>query len=276
MKITLNEVKAMNKIAGTELTKEQEIAFIKNRLSELEFTNQASFDAYSKNHKVKPDTKVKIAGKETTAGDASKKPGMLQKLGAKLFGSKEEVPVPKIDPKHPLNKKGIYDPKRGSDVSIGKILQNPDKYKHIIPDVQAAIDMDPTGEKAAKDQSKDKQKAKDRLAKKKELEKWREENPELAAKKDAEDAENLEKIRAAAKTQNSKDTKSGSDNDSFLSKFNKTVKDRDAEYTKRMRDKQADRELSNLAKSIFGNDDDKDDKGFGGGSFGGGGAGSDW
>jgi hypothetical protein len=276
MKITLNEVKAMNKIAGTELTKEQEIAFIKNRLSELEFTNQASFDAYSKNHKVKPDTKVKIAGKETTAGDASKKPGMLQKLGAKLFGSKEEVPVPKIDPKHPLNKKGIYDPKRGSDVSIGKILQNPEKYKHMIPDVQAAIDMDPKGEKAAKDQAKDKQKAKDRLVKKKELEKWREENPELAAKKDAEDAENLEKIRAAAKAQNAKDAKSGSDNDSFLSKFNKTVKDRDAEYRKRMRNREADRELSNLAKSIFGNDDDKDDKGFGGGSFGGGGARGDW
>ena len=275
MKITLNEVKAMNKIAGTELTKEQEIAFIKNRLSELEFTNQASFDAYKKNHNMKPDTKVKIAGKETTAGDASKKPGMLQKLGAKLFGKSEEPSVPKIDPKHPLNKKTVFDMKNGGKVTIGKILQNPEKYKHMIPDVQAAIDMDPTGEKAAKDQSKDKQKAKDRLVKKKEYEKWREENPELAAKKDAEDAENLEKIRASAKAQNAKDAKSGSDNDSFLSKFNKIQKDRDAEYTKRMRDKEADRELSNLAKSIFGNDDE-DEKGFGGGSFGGGGARGDW
>jgi hypothetical protein len=275
MKITLNEVKAMNKIAGTELTKEQEIAFIKNRLSELEFTNQASFDAYKKNHNMKPDTKVKIAGKETTAGDASKKPGMLQKLGAKLFGKSEEPSVPKIDPKHPLNKKSVFDMKNGGKVTIGKILQNPEKYKHMIPDVQAAIDMDPTGEKAAKDQSKDKQKAKDRLAKKKEYEKWREENPELAAKKDAEDAENLEKIRAAAKAQNAKDTDSKSDNDSFLSKFNKIQKDRDAEYVKRMRDKEADRELSNLAKSIFGNDDE-DEKGFGGGDFGGGGARGDW
>lgn len=275
MKITLNEVKAMNEIAGTQMTKEQEIAFIKNRLSELEFTNQASFDAYKKNHNMKPDTKVKIAGKETTAGDASKKPGMLQKLGAKLFGKSEEPSVPKIDPKHPLNKKTVFDMKNGGKVTIGKILQNPEKYKHMIPDVQAAIDMDPTGEKAAKDQSKDKQKAKDRLVKKKEYEKWREENPELAAKKDAEDAENLEKIRAAAKVQNAKDADSKSDNDSFLSKFNKTVKDRDAEYTKRMRDKEADRELSNLAKSIFGNDDE-DEKGFGGGDFGGGGARGDW
>lgn len=255
-KTLLQEVKAMNKIAGTQMTREQEIAFIKNRLSELEFTNQASFDAYSKNHKVKPDTKVKIGGKETTAGDASKKPGMLQKLGAKLFGKKEEVPVPKIDPKHPLNKKGIYDPKRGSDVSIGKILQNPDKYKHMIPDVQAAIDMDPKGEKAAKDQSKDRQRAKDRLAKKKEYQKWREENPELAAKKDAEDAEGMEKIRAFAKAQNAKDAK----------RREKYAMDLDKK--------------SSIFDKGWQYDDDEDDKkgfgGFGGGSFGGGGAGSSW
>lgn len=256
-KTLLQEVKAMNEIAGTQMTREQEIAFIKNRLSELEFTNQASFDAYSKNHKVKPDTKVKIGGKETTAGDASKRPGMLQKLGAKLFGKKEEVPVPKIDPKHPLNKKGIYDPKRGSDVSIGKILQNPDKYKHMIPDVQAAIDMDPKGEKAAKDQAKDRQRAKDRLVKKKEYQKWREENPELAAKKDAEDAEGMEKIRAFAKAQNAKDAK------------------RREKYAMDL-----DKKSSIFDKGWQYDDDDEDDKkgfgGFGGGSFGGGGAGSSW
>ena len=34
MKNLLNEIKAMNKIAGTELTKEQEIALIKQRLNE--------------------------------------------------------------------------------------------------------------------------------------------------------------------------------------------------------------------------------------------------
>lgn len=89
MKITLNEVKAMNKIAGTQMTKEQEIKFIKSRLQELEFGTQAAFDTYSKNHDLRPDTKVKVAGKDTTAGQASKNssnPGMLKKLGAKLFG----------------------------------------------------------------------------------------------------------------------------------------------------------------------------------------------
>ena len=53
----------------------------KDILNELEFTNQASFDAYKKRHKMKPDTQVKIAGKETTAGEASKDKGLLQKLG---------------------------------------------------------------------------------------------------------------------------------------------------------------------------------------------------
>jgi hypothetical protein len=75
MKITLNEVKAMNEIAGTQMTKEQEIKFIKDRLQELEFGTQDAFDTYKKNHKMKPDTKVKIAGKNTTAGAASKKSG---------------------------------------------------------------------------------------------------------------------------------------------------------------------------------------------------------
>ena len=36
MKTLLNEIKAMNKIAGTQLTKEQEIALIKERINEIE------------------------------------------------------------------------------------------------------------------------------------------------------------------------------------------------------------------------------------------------
>ena len=72
MKGLLNEIKRVNELAGTQLTKEQEIALIKTRLQELEFSHQASFDAYKKNHKMRPDTKVKIAGKETTVADASR------------------------------------------------------------------------------------------------------------------------------------------------------------------------------------------------------------
>jgi hypothetical protein len=62
----LNEIKAMNKIAGTKMTKEQEISFIKNRLNELEFNSQKELDAYKKNHNVRPGTKLKVR----STGDA--------------------------------------------------------------------------------------------------------------------------------------------------------------------------------------------------------------
>ena len=150
-KTLLQEIKAMNKIAGTQMTVEQEIAFIKNRLEELEFTHQASFDAYKKTHKVRPDTKVTIAGKETTAGEASKKPGMLQKLGAKLFGKKEEpIEMPKLDPKHPLNRIAIYSDNGKERVPIKKALENPEKYKDLAAKIQSLIDTDPDGSKAQK------------------------------------------------------------------------------------------------------------------------------
>lgn len=59
-KTLLQEIKAMNKIAGTQMTSEQEIAFIKQRLSELEFNSQKELDAYKKSHNVRPGTKLKV------------------------------------------------------------------------------------------------------------------------------------------------------------------------------------------------------------------------
>ena len=44
-------------------------------LQEIDFSSQEAFDTYSKNHKLRPTTKVKIAGKTTTAGEASKVKG---------------------------------------------------------------------------------------------------------------------------------------------------------------------------------------------------------
>ena len=44
-------------------------------LKEIDFSSQKAFDTYSKNHKLRPTTKVKIAGKTTTAGQASKVKG---------------------------------------------------------------------------------------------------------------------------------------------------------------------------------------------------------
>ena len=42
-------------------------------LNELDFRNQAAFDKYNSTHKVRNSTKVTIAGKTTTAGEAEKK-----------------------------------------------------------------------------------------------------------------------------------------------------------------------------------------------------------
>ena len=41
-------------------------------LQEIDFPNQKAFDTYNKQHKLRPSTKVKIAGKTTTVGQASK------------------------------------------------------------------------------------------------------------------------------------------------------------------------------------------------------------
>jgi hypothetical protein len=44
-----------------------------HKLNELNFFNQRAFDIYTRQHKLRPDTEVKIAGKTMTAAQASKK-----------------------------------------------------------------------------------------------------------------------------------------------------------------------------------------------------------
>jgi hypothetical protein len=53
-------------------------------LKEIDFSSQKAFDTYRKNHKLRPTTKVKIAGKTTTAGEASKV------KGTSVFGDDKE------------------------------------------------------------------------------------------------------------------------------------------------------------------------------------------
>ena len=99
-KALLQEVKAMNKIAGTQMTKEQEIAIIRERLqqlNELEFGTQDAFDSYQKNHSLRDTTKVTVAGKKMSvsqAKDQSKDPDVKgtavfgKDKGADVFGKK--------------------------------------------------------------------------------------------------------------------------------------------------------------------------------------------
>ena len=74
-------------------------------LKELDFPNQDTFDAYIKQHKMRPDTKVTIAGKKTTAGQAAKNskfikgtPVFRSKTGKKVFEpDTKTAPKPKAE-----------------------------------------------------------------------------------------------------------------------------------------------------------------------------------
>ena len=63
-------------------------------LKEIDFKNQDQFDAYSKEHELRPATKVTIAGKVTTAGQAAKDSEPTK--GSSVFG-KDRGGEPKVD-----------------------------------------------------------------------------------------------------------------------------------------------------------------------------------
>jgi vacuolar-type H+-ATPase subunit I/STV1 len=104
MKNLLNEIKAMNKIAGTKLTKEQEVALIKTALNEA---------VSSKTNKLNNLEKTR----EKLATELEKIDGELQELRMSIS---KEVTVTK------KGKKTIY--KRNSD---GIEWYSPDSYQSV-------------------------------------------------------------------------------------------------------------------------------------------------
>jgi hypothetical protein len=73
---------------------------LKQLLNEINFASQAAFDAYKEKHKVRDTTKVNIAGKETTAGAASKKSDSVSKpKGGASASSKKVEPKKAEEPK---------------------------------------------------------------------------------------------------------------------------------------------------------------------------------
>jgi hypothetical protein len=69
---------------------------LKQLLNEIDFSSQSAFDAYKEKHKMRDTTKVKVAGKETTVGDASKKSSSTTKAkGGASAGSKKVEPKSK-------------------------------------------------------------------------------------------------------------------------------------------------------------------------------------
>ena len=58
-------------------------------LQEIDFPSQGAFDTYSKNHKLRPDTKVVVAGRVTTAGRAAQNSPTPVK-GTSVFGGNKK------------------------------------------------------------------------------------------------------------------------------------------------------------------------------------------
>ena len=62
-------------------------------LQEIDFPNQRAFDQYNKVHKLRPDTKVTVAGRVTTAGRASQNSPTPVK-GTSVFPNAKKKPTP--------------------------------------------------------------------------------------------------------------------------------------------------------------------------------------
>jgi len=59
-------------------------------LQEIDFPSQGAFDRYNKQHKLRPDTKVVVAGRVTTAGRASQNSPTTVK-GTSVFGGNNKL-----------------------------------------------------------------------------------------------------------------------------------------------------------------------------------------
>lgn len=93
-------------------------------LKEIDFRNQDQFDDYIKQHELRPDTKVTIAGKVTTAGQAAKnskpvkgKSVFGKNKGGSVFGGDDSNWIDNIDKIDTSDIKGKADPNADSFTS---------------------------------------------------------------------------------------------------------------------------------------------------------------
>jgi len=246
-------------------------------LNELEFDTHQAFDNYTQAHKLRPDTKVKVAGQVKTVAQAKKDAdavkgtpvfgtppsapkkdrGMVGNFIHSLFGSKEEdKPIERIDldPKHPINNAYVYSPKGGSSVKVSTALANQSKYRDMLPAIKKMIEADPNGEKAAAKNKKAKEVAKKAAAEAKAKIQWRKDNPEEAKKQD--EKERAERQEWLKKHASRSSFSSGLSDDDIVKNY-----------------------TSNALSSYYSGGSDSGGSsfsGFGGGSSGGGGASGDW
>ena len=60
-------------------------------LDEIDFKTKADFDAYKEKHKMRDTTKVRVGGKDTTAGDASEDPNDDFNRGGESGGEDDDI-----------------------------------------------------------------------------------------------------------------------------------------------------------------------------------------
>ena len=122
-------------------------------LKEIDFRNQAAFDSYQKQHKLRPDTKVTIAGKTTTAGQASQSSEPVK--GTSVFGGDS----PKVDGMATVNSIAAKTGMRAqavagwadeNGVNLSKVSADIDSKKLNPKDFMTAVVGNP-GNKYAKD-----------------------------------------------------------------------------------------------------------------------------
>jgi hypothetical protein len=123
-------------------------------LKEIDFRNQDAFDAYQKQHSLRPDTKVTIAGKPTTAGQAAQKTGSSvfgKDKGGDVFGKSDSMAtVNSIATKTGLRAQAVAGWADENGVNLSKVAADIDSKKLKPMDLMTAVVGNPNN-KYAKD-----------------------------------------------------------------------------------------------------------------------------
>ena len=127
-------------------------------LKEIDFKNQDQFDAYSKAHELRPSTKVTIAGKVTTAGQAAKESEPTKgssvfgkDSGGSVFGKSDSMAtVNSIAAKTGLRAQAVAGWADENGVNLSKVADDIDSKKLKPMDMMTAVSGNP-GNKYAKD-----------------------------------------------------------------------------------------------------------------------------
>ena len=127
-------------------------------LKEIDFKNQDQFDAYSKAHELRPSTKVTIAGKVTTAGQAAKESEPTKgssvfgkDSGGSVFGKSDSMAtVNSIAAKTGLRAQAVAGWADENGVNLSKVSADIDSKKLKPMDLMTAVSGNP-GNKYAKD-----------------------------------------------------------------------------------------------------------------------------